>query len=253
MNRSLIAFLVIFLVGATGCSETTAPKADLEARLSLSLVEFENENPLSVRLVFDPSVSISRLGPVDSLRVRWDMNGDREWDVDFRSMQRWDDFRKTPVPFKTWSASIEVVDRFGNSSVTARTIKLPDHFPESPDLVAGKMIVTRGNGSRANTDTLSVNSEFFLILPARYWGNRNTVECRFTCTIDSQFVKSSRNRVQGPWVDYGNTGIIGPLVVAEAGVHEIEVEAQLLWGVEEDNMANNWYKRSVVFIGGGGN
>ncbi|MFO7608670.1 MAG: hypothetical protein R6X35_05655 [Candidatus Krumholzibacteriia bacterium] len=242
---------VLIVACAAGCSDTRAPEPDLEARLSLSVQEFDNINPLSFVFVFDPTVSISRLGPVDSLLVRWEMGGEPGWDIDFVPMRKWVDFRGFPLPSGEWTARIEVRDRYGNSSIAWKTLRLPSEVPVPPDLVTGDLLITMDPSPYADRDTVAVGSEFYVILPARYWGERMLVDCGITCSIDGEVVGSRTLPISGPFQDYGNVGYAGRYTVSAPGVHEISVDMRVLGGHGDNDLGNNRKSRSVVFVESG--
>jgi len=224
------------------------PEPDLEADFAITFIEYENWNPLSFRCSFDPTLSTSRLGPVDSLEVRYDLDGEPGWDISFIPMRKWPEFYPPSAPPSSWEVRIEVRDRFGNVADKRRTIRLPEGVPDAPDLIMGNLLFRSYTGFSGIVDTLIVGQEYLVVAPARYWSDRLLTDCRFTASIDGLSLMTRRFPIVGPFWDYDNAGVLGPFIVTEPGVHEIVVDVEIIDDLEDSDLGNNRAARSVVFV-----
>lgn len=233
-----------------GCSDNSRPEVTLLAHLSMSVVEEDGFVPLNVRFVLDPMSTESALGPVDSLEVRWDLDGDGNWDDEFSRMREIR-LRSLPnMPYGNWTARCEVRDKWANYSTAEETIALPSYLPIGPALVTGELTVTDHFWSTQNLDTLGVNVPFYVQLPARVWANGGIYPCQVKCYIDGA-LRSTRDRwVPGP--SYGGNLIDpqGPFVLTEPGSHELEIELVLPDTLEDVDTTNNCKAKSLVVVDG---
>jgi hypothetical protein len=243
----LIAGVVSMLAG---CSNNSGPEVSLIAHLSMSVVEEDSFVPLDVRFILDPTSTESTLGPVDSLEVRWDLDGDGNWDCEFGRMSVIRTYSLPNLPYVTWTAGCEVRDKWGNYSRAEKTIALPSYLPVGPDLVAGELTATDDFWSTQDLDTLHVNVPFYVQLPARMWSSSSLTQCQVNCYIDG-VLRSSKDRwVPGPFLGHGLIDPQGPFIMAEPGSHELRIELVLpeAIAVEEVDTSNNQKAKSVVFV-----
>ncbi len=251
MRASILATGLILVVVYCGCSGPSKPGSDLEARLSLSIVERDSPWPLTVYFVLDATGTIARLCPVDSLEVRWDLDGDGAWDSDFEAMHIREGGILPSLPFGVWSARCAVRDNSGNVSVAEESISLPEWMPAEPDLVVGDLIVNDHSvWSLVDMDTISVGSEIRILLPARIWGNLHPyTTTQIKCIIDGELVSEKDCVVAGPYAP--DSDIICPfdsLSVLDPGVHIIEVVLESPAGVVDSNETNNRVIETRVFV-----
>ena len=249
-SRYRILALVIVSAIVVGCSNSTVPESepDLVARFSVSIHEFENVNPMSVRFEFDLTETTCSNHDLEALMVRWDWDNDGDWDTDFFHFARAGSNHLHPVPFGEWSVQCQMIDPSGNTSTAEQHVQLPAYLPEGPDLVVGDLIVADTYQLSASADTLIAGQECWVILPARMWGNLHSVDCVFTLYIDGGYSHQRTHLIQGPYTDYVNTGWFGPFVIDSVGAHMFRVEAALPESEVEIDVDNNWSEAAVVFV-----
>jgi hypothetical protein len=250
IRSAAVLAIVSILAMASGCSDSSAPETDLVAHLSLSIEKFDRALPLTVEFVLDPTGTVSKLSPVESLEVRWDLDGDGSWDTEFEELHVLERAELPSVPFRTWSARCEVRDPFGNHSIAKERITLPDWLPLAPDLVVGELIVNDDSvWQLVHMDTLAVGSKIDIILPARMWGNHHTIVATIRCYIDGALVSEDDCWVIGPFPPF--MPLICPqedFTILEPGEHVIEAELVPPAEVEDADRTNNRSTATVVLI-----
>jgi hypothetical protein len=249
-TKSRIVSAVVILALVSGCSDSSAPKQDLEAHLALSIIKYGSFLPLTVEFVLDPTGTTSGVTSVDSLKVRWDLDGDGSWDSDFGALGVYTGDLPA-VPYGNWSARCEVLDQSGNTSIAEDSIPLPEWMPLAPDLVVGDLIVNNNSvWEMTDMDTLAVDTEFRVQLPARIWADiDHVVMAQVNYYIDDTLESQVECRLLGPFSQFGN--IICPsagLTILEPGTHFIEAVVILPDGVEDSDNSNNQRAGTRVFV-----
>jgi hypothetical protein len=112
--------------------------------------------PYSLDFILDPACSSDESTPTNDLEVRWDYDGDQQWDTSFGPLERNDDFRPDPSA-SVWRARCQVRDREGHVAEHLDSLAIVPYYPTAPDIIAGHILFEVNSRAR---DTVRVN-EFF--------------------------------------------------------------------------------------------
>ncbi len=200
MKKSKILSLVILIafISFTGCSddsstgsENTKPKAEFTVSPSLGTVETE--------FLFDASFSNDEEDEANSLEVRWDFNGDGNFDSD------WTTNKEATHSYSlvgTYEVRLEVRDSEEMSASTVKKV-LVIEIPENMVLIEGGffMMGDSKNGDEGGyADELPIHE----VSLSPFLIGKSEITNQEYC----QFLNSEGNQEEGgaAWIDIGSSG-----------------------------------------------
>jgi hypothetical protein len=105
--------------------------------------------------ILDPTCSSDDSTLTNDLEVRWDYDGDQQWDTSFGPLDRNDDFRPDPSA-SVWRARCQVRDREGHIAEHLDSLAIGP-YPTAPDIIAGHILFEVDMIAR---DTVRANEPF---------------------------------------------------------------------------------------------
>jgi hypothetical protein len=172
------ALLVLSFLGLLGglaaCSDddpTRPPPASLAPTACFSMTPWrpQADCPYRVVLLFEAACSSDDSTALADLRVRWDFDDDGTWDTVFGPATDTVAFDPGPLDGPEWSASCELRDTDGGTTVAGRRLPIPG-LGDAPDVVAGAVSFETRQPRALNVTSVRAGQEFAVDVFATFFG-----------------------------------------------------------------------------------
>jgi hypothetical protein len=241
----LVAILIIACLGGCTNDEFCPRDCPPTACIRMGVIRYISDCPLTVRFLVNPDCSGDDCTPYENLQIRWDFGADGAWDTDFGPMKSQWGAGPSSVAATMWRVRCEVRDLAGQTSQTTDSLDLRPLLPRPPDIIAGRIRVTRGESSR-DVDTVLVGESFWIWIHERCWidpaGQGFLTEYR----LDGQVIGQDQEHVTPPLDGCWASG--RGFSIAEPGTHQIQVTLDATNVIVETDETNNIATKRIVVV-----